>query len=101
MYSSNDTVSHTEEFDSSMKSPSQHSQPNSSNRVNSTSEALTSNEQKERSRRRLNVIVHNVAESSAESGPGRKSHDISTVTSVFDKHVRVKVKVTNANRIGR
>jgi len=68
MYSSNDAVSHTEEFDSPMESPSQHSQPNPSNRANSTSEALTSfiYEQKERSRRRLNVIVHNVAESSAE-----------------------------------
>jgi len=84
----------TEEFNSPMESPTQHSRPNPSNRVNYTSEVLTSliNEEKERSRRSLNVIVHNVAESSAESGPERKSHVISIVTSIFDKYVGLKLK---------
>ena len=69
---------------------------------NSTSEVLNSYiiEEKERSRRRLSVIVHNVAESSAESG-SEKIHDISNVASIFDKYVWVKVNVTDANRIGR
>ena len=101
--SSSNVVSHTEEFDSPMASPTHQSRPRLSDTFNSTSEVLNSyiNEEKERSRRRLNVIVHNVAESSAESGSERKSHDISNVASIFDKYVGVKVKVTNANRIGR
>jgi len=49
----------------------------------------------------LNITVHNAAEPSAESGSKRKSHDISNVTLIFEKYVGVKVKVTNANRIGR
>ena len=49
-------------------------------------------------KRRLNLIVHNVLESSADNGSKRKSHDISTVTAKF---LGVKVKITNANRIGQ
>ena len=101
--SSSNVVSHTEEFDSPMASPTHQSWSRLSDTFNSTSEVSNSyiNEEKERSRRRLNVIVHNVAELSAESGSERKSHDISNVASIFDKYVGVKVKVTNANRIGR
>jgi len=97
-------VSHTEELriNSPMTLSAHQSRPHLSNTLNSTSEVLASfiNEEKERGRRKLNVIVHNVAESSAESGAGRKSHDISNVTSIFDKYVEVKVRVANANRIG-
>ena len=76
---------------------------NANKRVDSTSEVLTSfiNEEKERYKRRLNLIVHNVLESSADNGSERKSHDINTVTSIFEKYWGVKVKITNANRIGR
>ena len=81
--SSSNVVSHTEEFDSPMVSPTHQSRPRLSDTFNSTSEVLNSyiHEEKERSRRRLNVIVHNVAEPSAESGSERKSHDISNVAS--------------------
>ena len=101
--SSSNVVSHTDEFDSPMASPTHQSWSRLSDTFNSTFEVSNSyiNEEKERSRRRLNVIVHNVAELSAESGSERKSHDISNVASIFDKYVGVKVKVTNANRIGR
>ena len=96
-------VSHTQELDSPMTSPPHESRPHLPNVFRSTSEVLTSfiNEEKERNKRRLNIIVHNIAESSAESGSERKSCDINNVTSIFDKYVGVKVKVTNANRIGR
>ena len=39
-----------------------------------------------------NLIVHHVQEPSAESGLEKKSHDISTVSSIFDKFLGVKVK---------
>ena len=71
-------------------------------RVDSTSKVLNSfiNEEKERCsyKRRLNLIVHNVLESSADNGSKGKSHNISTVTAKF---LGVKVKITNANRIGQ
>lgn len=72
-------------------------------KVDSTSEVLTSfiNEEKERCKRCLNLIVHNVLESSADNGPERKSDDINTVTSIFEKYLGVKAKIINANRIGR
>ena len=72
-------------------------------RAETTSEVLTSfiNEEKERCKRRLNLIVHNVSESSADTGSERKSHDVSTVTSMFEKYLGVKAKITNANRIGQ
>ena len=92
--SSSNVVSHTEEFDSPMASPTYQSWPRLSDTFNSTSEISNSyiNEEKERSRRRLNVIVHNFAESSAESGSERKSHDISNVASIFDKYVGVRLR---------
>ena len=71
-------------------------------RAETTSEVLTSfiNEEKERCKRRLNLIVHSVSESSADTGSERKVHDVSTVTSMFEKYLGVKAKITNANRIG-
>ena len=63
------------------------------NAFRSTPEVITSfiNEEKERSKRRLNIIVHNVAESSAESGSERKSYDIINMTSIFDKYAVVDI----------
>ena len=97
---SNNVVSGPEEVTHHMESQDQ---TNANKRVDSTSEVLTSfiNEEKERCKRRLNLIVHNVLESSADNGSERKSHDINTVTSIFEKYLGVKVKITNANRIGR
>jgi len=92
-----------QESDSHMDASSHQKQPRSANTVTAASEVLNSfiNEEKERSKRRLNLIVHNVQEPSAESGLERKSQDISTVSSMFDKILGVKVKVRNANRIGQ
>ena len=57
-----------------------------------TSEVITSflDEEKERSKRRLNVIIHNVEESSADNGKVRKEQDINTVMSIFNKYMDSK-----------
>ena len=59
------TVSESEENGSLMDASTHQSQPCLGNRLGSASEVLSSfiNEEKERSRRRLNVIVHNIPES--------------------------------------
>ena len=59
------------------------------------------NEEKEKSRRRLNLIVHNFSESKADDGPSRKQEDISAVSSVFKKHLGISATITNAFRLGK
>ena len=59
------------------------------------------NEEKERAKRRLNLIIHNVKESTSEDGPTRKKHDIDTVTSIFEHHLNVSTTITKAFRIGQ
>ena len=63
--------------------------PPSSNSSNSTSEVIATylEEEKERSKRRLNVIVHDTEESSADNGQVRKEHDVNTTMSIFDKYM--------------
>jgi len=57
--------------------------------------------EKERSKRRLNVIIHNVEESSADNGKVRKEQDINTVMSIFNKYMDSKPSIVNALRIGK
>ena len=45
--------------------------------------------------------AHDLLESSADRGSQKKSHDISTATSIFEKYWGTKVKITNTNRIGQ
>ena len=59
------------------------------------------NEEKERSKRRINVIIHNVEESSAENGTARKEQDIQKVKSIFDEYMGIKPNIANALRIGK
>ena len=59
------------------------------------------NEEKERSKRHCNVIVHNLGESTLENSQERKEYDTNTISSVFTKHLGVKATITNAIRIGK
>ena len=59
------------------------------------------NEEKERSKQRCNVIVHNLEESTLENSRERKEYDTSTISSVFTKNLGVKATITNAIRIGK
>lgn len=68
-----------------------------------TSEVITSflNEEKERSKRRFNVILHNVEESSGDNGQVRKEQDVNKATSIFNEYMGIKPTVVNALRIGK
>jgi len=68
-----------------------------------TSNVITSflDEEKERSKRRCNVILHNLNESSADTGQTRKEQDVANITSIFDKYMGVKPTIKNALRIGK
>ena len=58
-------------------------------------------EQKEKERRQLNVIVHNLEESSASEGSSRKKEDIDKCKSLFQTHLGVTVIIQNAIRLGK
>ena len=59
------------------------------------------NEEKEKERRRLNLIIHNVPESSAESAESRKSYDIEYAVDIFNTYLGAKTSVTRALRLGK
>ena len=58
-------------------------------------------EEKDRDKRKLNVILHNVSEPTSDDGNSRKKEDIEQVSSIFQKTLALSVKVTNAVRLGK
>ena len=68
-----------------------------------TSEVITSflDEEKERSKRHMNVIFHNIEESSEDDGQARMEQDKSTAMSIFDKYIGVKPSIVKAYRAGK
>ena len=58
-------------------------------------------EQNEKEKRQLNIILHNLEESSASGGPSRKEDDITKCKSLFQKHLGVTVTIQNAICLGK
>jgi len=58
-------------------------------------------EEKDKEKRKTDVILHNVVEPTAEDGQTRKSEDIKCVSDIFQKGLGVNVKVCNAMRLGK
>jgi len=59
------------------------------------------NEEKEKSKHKLNLIIHNLSESSKESGDHRKQEDIAATTKLLDKYMETSAKVVKAFRTGQ
>ena len=57
-------------------------------------------EEKERSKRQLNLIIHNLEEAPSEDAQTRKDQDTQQVSEIF-KHLGVKTSVNNATRLGK
>ena len=49
----------------------------------------------------MNLIVHNVKESTSDDGPTRKQHDIHTISSIFQQQFNITTTLTKAIRIGQ
>ena len=58
-------------------------------------------EQKEREKRELNLVLHNIPESTASDSPTRKQEDIAQVNSILNEYVDVKPVINNAIRLGK
>ena len=59
------------------------------------------NEEKEKQKRKLNLIVHNMDESSADHAQTRKEHDITMIRDILGSQLEVKSCISNAIRLGR
>ena len=79
--------------------------PPNTNTISSESVAsLTTSfvaEQKEREKRELNLVLHNVPEPTAPDGSTRKQEDIAKISGIFDEYVDVKRTIKNAIRLGK
>jgi len=58
-------------------------------------------EKKEKAKRKLNIIVHNVLESDVSDGSARKQHDIDTVSNVFCTYMGVTPTFHKAFQLGK
>jgi len=61
---------------------------------------IRNNSEREKERRQLNLVLHNIEESSSSDGAVRKSEDMEKVKSIFEKYLDVLVSITKAFRIG-
>ena len=71
-------------------------QPTSDNAVKSVI-----SEEKERNRRKLNLIIQNIPESEAEAPDICKQEDIKQITDVFSKQLKVEPIISSIIRLGR
>ena len=58
-------------------------------------------EQKEREKRELNLVLHNVPEPAATDNLTRKEEDITQVNSILSEYVDVKPTINNAIQLGK
>ena len=58
-------------------------------------------EEKEKSKRRLNIILHNIPESNAENTDVRKQHDADTVKATVNQCLGIPASISQAVRLGK
>ena len=58
-------------------------------------------EEKEKERRKLNLIFHKILESTSEDPLERKAHDIEQINFVLEHYVKVDTQVISAVRLGK
>jgi len=58
------------------------------------------NEEKEKCKRTLDLIIYNLEESSKENGDARKQEDTSLISNILEKHIGVSLKIDKAFRLG-
>ena len=65
------------------------------------SQAVSSvlNKEKEKSKRRLNIFLHNVPESNAENIDTRKQHDVDTAKAIVNQHLGIPASLLQAVRL--
>ena len=59
------------------------------------------NEQKEREKRKLNVMVYNVPESEASNGLEKKEEDLNRLNNLFKDNLQISANITKVIRLGK
>ena len=67
----------------------------------SASFASVVSEQKEKEKRCLNVILHNVPESTSDDNKTRKADDIEAVYGIVNNYLGAKAEISNTIRLGK
>ena len=75
--------------------PSQGSPPLSVESIASMAASIVS-EEKEKEKRKMNIIVHNYPEPSASEPQARKKEDIESISKLLHQFVKVPATITNA-----
>jgi len=76
------------------------SQPSTSDMLRNAVSSVI-DEEKEKQKRKLNLIVHNMEESSADHPQSRKEHDITAIRDILGSQLEVQPRISNAIRLGR
>ena len=58
-------------------------------------------EEKDKGKRRLNLIVHNMTESSSDQPQSRKEQDIASIRDILHSQLEVQPRISNAIRLGK
>lgn len=58
-------------------------------------------EEKEKSKRRLNIVVHNILESDDDTAEVRREHDTDTTKAVINQHLSIPTSVLNVTQLGK
>ena len=66
-----------------------------------TMTASLMSEEKEKEKRKLNIIIHNLPESTLEDAQARKQEDIKNINSLLTKYIGVSTPISNAVRLGK
>ena len=74
--------------------------PLGNNSVNSITIGVV-DEQRERDKHKLNLIFHNVAESTKPDGTARKNDDINLIKTLLHDYIGIDPSISNAIRIGK
>ena len=87
--------------DSSSGPPIHHSsQPTTPDELRNAVSSVIS-EEKDKQKRRLNLIVHNMAESSSDQPQSRKEQDIACIRDILHSQLEVQPCISNAVRLGK
>jgi len=76
------------------------SQPTTPDELRDAASSIIS-EEKDKQKRKLNLIIHNMAESNLDQPQSRKEQDIINIRDILSSQLEVQPHITNAIRLGR
>ena len=62
---------------------------------------MISAEEKEKEKRKLNLVVHKVPESTSSNAQERKTHDFNQVHTMLQKHLGLEITIEKPIRLGK